>query len=200
MALESHIAPKVGHSAKTPTSNRRRTYNDTRKEPTTVPNQNLRFFPGRVYTSGKYNFWHPHKRQFSSQNSHQHTAENAKPLAGQGGDRQSENFRDYNCNLERMSKGNNADYLTARIARDHPEILEGMKQGKYRSVRAAAIDAGIIDPNKTRRHQLPTDPTAAGQYLAKRVDAEWMATMLEAYQQDDRLLLIKITFCFIIDA
>lgn len=56
------------------------------------------------------------------------------------------------------------------------------------------------DPNKTRRHQLPTDPTAAGQYLAKRVDAEWMATMLEAYQQDDRLLLIKITFCFIIDA
>lgn len=109
-------------------------------------------------------------------------AENAKPLAGQGGDRQSENFRDYNCNLERMSKGNNADYLTARIARDHPEILEGMKQGKYRSVRAAAIDAGIIDPDKTRRHQLPTDPVAAGQYLAKRVDAEWMATMLEAYQ------------------
>jgi hypothetical protein len=37
-----------------------------------------------------------------------------------------------------------ADYLTARIARDRPDILEEMKAGKYRSVRAAAIEAGII--------------------------------------------------------
>jgi len=40
--------------------------------------------------------------------------------------------------------GNNADYLTARIARDHPEVLEDMKAGKYKSVRAAAKAAGII--------------------------------------------------------
>ena len=39
---------------------------------------------------------------------------------------------------------NNAEYLTARIARDRPDILEEMKAGKYRSVRAAAIDAGIV--------------------------------------------------------
>lgn len=65
-------------------------------------------------------------------------AENAKPLAMQGGDRQSNNFQDYNYNLEKVDKGTSADYLTARIARDHPEVLEGMKQGKYRSVRAAA--------------------------------------------------------------
>jgi|GEM_PF-1781432 len=38
----------------------------------------------------------------------------------------------------------NADYLTARIARDHPDILERMKAGEYKSVRAAAIDAGIV--------------------------------------------------------
>jgi hypothetical protein len=41
----------------------------------------------------------------------------------------------------------NADYLTARIARDHPEILERMKQGQFKSVRAAAKEAGIVkDP------------------------------------------------------
>lgn len=43
-----------------------------------------------------------------------------------------------------FSYGNNAAYLTARIKRDRPDILEDMKQGKYKSVRKAAIDAGII--------------------------------------------------------
>ncbi len=32
----------------------------------------------------------------------------------------------------------NADYLTARIARDRPDILDRMKDGEYKSVRAAA--------------------------------------------------------------
>jgi len=41
-------------------------------------------------------------------------------------------------------QGTSRDYLAARIARDRPDILEEMKAGKYRSVRAAAIDAGII--------------------------------------------------------
>lgn len=45
--------------------------------------------------------------------------------------------------------GNNADYLTARIARDHPDIHEAMKRGEYASVRAAALDAGIIKPTAT---------------------------------------------------
>lgn len=41
---------------------------------------------------------------------------------------------------------NGVSYLTARIARDRPDILERMKAGEYRSVRAAAIDAGIVKP------------------------------------------------------
>jgi hypothetical protein len=32
-----------------------------------------------------------------------------------------------------------ADYLTRRIARDHPDIFERMKSGEYQSVRAAAF-------------------------------------------------------------
>jgi hypothetical protein len=40
--------------------------------------------------------------------------------------------------------GNSADYLARRIARDRPDILQEMKDGKYHSVRQAAIAAGII--------------------------------------------------------
>ena len=43
-----------------------------------------------------------------------------------------------------MNYGNDLDYLTARIARDRPNILERMKAGEYKTVRQAAIDAGII--------------------------------------------------------
>jgi len=106
-------------------------------------------------------------------------AESAKPLNDNG------KHNTYsNQNSTPLRGGENSDYLTARIARDNPEILEGMKQGKYRSVRAAAIDAGIIDPDKTRRHQLPTDPAAAGRYLAKRVDAEWMLQCYDAFMKE----------------
>lgn len=40
----------------------------------------------------------------------------------------------------------NAPYLTARIERDRPDILKRLKNGEFKSVRAAAIEAGIIKP------------------------------------------------------
>ena len=58
-------------------------------------------------------------------------AENAKPLAEHGINR----FRDNNCNVYAEKEGNSSGYLTARIASDNPEVLEGMKQGKYRTGR-----------------------------------------------------------------
>jgi hypothetical protein len=42
------------------------------------------------------------------------------------------------------SIGRGADYLTARIARDRPDILERMKAGEFKSARAAGIAAGIV--------------------------------------------------------
>jgi hypothetical protein len=43
--------------------------------------------------------------------------------------------------------GTSAAYLTARIGRDRPDILARMKAGDYKSVRAAAKEAGIVkDP------------------------------------------------------
>lgn len=87
-------------------------------------------------------------------------------------------------NCKTPEHGNSADYLTARIARDHPAILERMKAGEFRSVRAAAIEAGIVNPKE--RYNLPSDPQAAGRYLAQRVDREWIETMLGAYEGGEK--------------
>lgn len=43
----------------------------------------------------------------------------------------------------RLTGSENPKYLTARIARDRPDILERMKAGEFKSVRQAAIEAGI---------------------------------------------------------
>lgn len=89
-----------------------------------------------------------------------------------------------NCQVytaEQMGGGNSSDYLTARIARDRPDILEDMKAGKYRSVRQAAIEAGIV--NARTRYSLPDDPQAAGRYLAQRVDKEWLLTLVDEYMK-----------------
>jgi antitoxin (DNA-binding transcriptional repressor) of toxin-antitoxin stability system len=40
--------------------------------------------------------------------------------------------------------GRGTDYLAARIKRDHPEIAEAVERGEYRSIRQAAIAAGIV--------------------------------------------------------
>jgi len=44
------------------------------------------------------------------------------------------------------SRGNDSSYLAARIARDAPEVHERMKAGEFPSVRAAAIEAGVVKP------------------------------------------------------
>ena len=84
-------------------------------------------------------------------------------------------------NCKTLEHGNSADYLTARIARDRPDILEAMKRGEYRSVRQAAIEAGIVNPKV--RYSLPDDPIAAAHYLAQRVDREWFLALVDEYMK-----------------
>lgn len=67
-------------------------------------------------------------------------AMNAVPAMSHGGDRRSVQRDNYN--LERP-RGTSADYLCSVIARDRPDILERMIIGEFRSVRQAAIAAGI---------------------------------------------------------
>ena len=42
------------------------------------------------------------------------------------------------------ARGTSKEFLAARINRDHPEIAERVKAGEFKSIRAAAIVAGIV--------------------------------------------------------
>jgi hypothetical protein len=44
-----------------------------------------------------------------------------------------------------------AAYLQARLRRDEPKIADALERGEFPSVRAAAIEAGIIKPVPTVR-------------------------------------------------
>jgi hypothetical protein len=73
-----------------------------------------------------------------------------------------------------VNYGHAGDYLARRIARDRPDILQAMKEGQYRSVRQAAIAAGIM--------RIPADEDKA---LTRLYEA-WCKAGLE----DRRLFLV----------
>jgi hypothetical protein len=70
-------------------------------------------------------------------------------LGPHGGDRKSEKARENQGSNRTLNRGTIAEYLTARLARDRPDILERMKAGEFPSVRAAAREAGIVRPTAT---------------------------------------------------
>ena len=72
--------------------------------------------------------------------------EQAPELKGQGRPKSGE--KDYNI-IFSSNQGTEATYLSARLKRDHPEIAAKVLRGEYRSIRAAALDAGIIKPTRT---------------------------------------------------
>lgn len=87
-------------------------------------------------------------------------------------------------NEERRNKGSvttlvnddrGAEYLTARIARDRPDILEKMRAGQYQSVRTAALDAGIVKA----RMSIPTDVDGAARALARKFTPEELHRLVE---------------------
>jgi hypothetical protein len=54
-------------------------------------------------------------------------------------------------NIKANGGGTSASYLTRRIARDRPDILDRMKAGEFPSVRAAGKEAGIVKDTITVR-------------------------------------------------
>lgn len=99
-------------------------------------------------------------------------AASAQPLNGHGGDRKTTLAH----NLETVEqRGESSEYLTARIARDRPDILDEMKAGKYPSVRAAALDAGIVKP----RISIPADPAGAAAALTRRFSRADLTLLVE---------------------
>ena len=69
-----------------------------------------------------------------------------------------------NVNSFKTKGGNQADYLAARIKRDHPQIAAGIAAGEYPSIRAAAIAAGIV--------KVPSALEAAKRAALRLSDAE----------------------------
>ena len=63
-----------------------------------------------------------------------------------------------------------ANYLTARIARDRPDILALMRAGKFSSVRAAALEAGILKPRVSVERTPSGFARAVRRYLPGHVE------------------------------
>jgi hypothetical protein len=97
-------------------------------------------------------------------------------LKGHGGDRRSEQVQQEQLdNVNLNSKGGNqAEYIKARLKRDHPEIAEELKRGEHRSARAAGIAAGFIKNVPTVRM---VEPTKAAEAIVKRVGVEFAAQL-----------------------
>ena len=81
---------------------------------------------------------------------------------GTGPPTQDEKANDDVIIISSSGLGTSADYLTRRIARDYPDILARMKAGEFRSVRAAALEAGIVPRTGTIRYD---DPESAARSL-----------------------------------
>jgi hypothetical protein len=73
--------------------------------------------------------------------------------------------RDYNIMSTPTRQGTDPSYLVSRLKRDAPEIAERLADGEFRSVRAAAIEAGIV--------KVPTVFERVQKLLPKLTDAEW---------------------------
>jgi hypothetical protein len=56
--------------------------------------------------------------------------------------------------VSRLSHGNSATYLAARLKRDHPEIAARVERGEFKSIRAAATEAGIVKKPDTLKQLL----------------------------------------------
>lgn len=107
-----------------------------------------------------------HGAPIGNQNAAKEAAENAEPLAEHA------STVDGNkvgvAKFVSKSSNNDATYLTRRIARDRPDILERMKLGEFTSVRQAALEAGIVKPS----FQCPLDVDRAAGLIRKHFSEE----------------------------
>lgn len=99
----------------------------------------------------------------------------AQPLAQHGTNQHREPEEEVRS--ERPKRGETQAYLLRRIARDRPELLNDIGENKrFKSARAAAIEAGIIKPVPSIQLKEPA-PTAQ-KLLAKKGKA-WCLQLLE---------------------
>jgi len=109
----------------------------------------------------------------------------ALPLAAHGeiGNGRTDESRVDNVNSTEAKGGNAASYLLRRIARDQPELLDQIGPGKeFHSVRAAAIEAGIIKPVPTVR--VTADMAAVASKLCQHLTLEQRIELIDLLAPD----------------
>jgi hypothetical protein len=97
-----------------------------------------------------------------------------------GGDRRSKEARKTREDqgaVRTLKRGSeSADYIKARLHRDHHEIAAALDRGEFRSARAAAIEAGIIRPFPSLQLK---DPAPTAQKLLDKKGQAWCLQLLE---------------------
>jgi hypothetical protein len=105
----------------------------------------------------------------------------ARPTVGQveavmtthGGDRRSKQTKDQD--RQSTLKGERGSgYRLARLARDHTEILSRLEAGEFKSVRKAALEAGIIKP----KMEIPLDPLGAARLIVKHFKGDSLKALI----------------------
>jgi len=80
-------------------------------------------------------------------------------------------------NVRATSYGNDSDYLLRRIARDRPDLLTDIgKNKRFKSARAAAIEAGIIKDIPSIQLK---DPGPTAQKLLAKKGQAWCLQLME---------------------
>lgn len=81
------------------------------------------------------------------------------------------------CSDRTPTRGETADYLLRRIARDRPELLDDIgKSKRFKSARAAAIEAGIIEDIPSIQLK---DPGPTAQKLLAKKGQAWCLQLME---------------------
>ena len=107
----------------------------------------------------------------SGENLSKAEVDHAIELKSHGGDRRSEQAQQNQGDIVPLKhRSNSAEYIKARLRRDHPEIAEELERGEHRSARAAGIAAGFIKDVPTVRM---TEPAKAASAIVQRAGVEF---------------------------
>ena len=79
--------------------------------------------------------------------------------------------------------GTSVAYLAGKLARDHPHVIEELKAGKYKSVHAAAIAAGVTP----RTIKLSATPESFARQAHHYFDAAQIKTLIHLLRHPERL-------------
>jgi len=109
-------------------------------------------------------------------------AEVEAAIGKHGGDRRSPQAKEDQGSDHNLEIGRGAAYLQARLRRDAPEVADALERGEHRSVRAAAIEAGIIKPVPTVR--LVADMAAVAGKLCQHLTRQQRIQLIDLLAPD----------------